>query len=207
MWPKCCPSFEGATWDQDDFTQLLLCLPPEQWQLCVLGEMNSSFFGFCCSSQASFGGALLPGQLVFPHASWHQRDISGNTGGNWIFMKGRDPFQPSEHSSSPVVFSPLFPTNTHAQTDKHTHTQSGHTIIHTHTQEVQGLVPYQQAHTHLMPHCTHSYQKRVLITYNSRTHTHTHTDTHAHTPTHIWSNKTHRTWLVSWYNKHFNNIS
>lgn len=63
---------------------------------------------------------------------------------------------------SPVNTPPLLSfsqTHTHTLRSRHTSTRT-----HTHTQEMQGLVPYQQAHTHLTPHCTHSYQKRMLIT-------------------------------------------
>lgn len=164
------------------------------------------FHLFFCSSQASFGGALLPGQLVFPHASWHQRDISGNTGGNWIFMKGRDPFQPNEHSSSLVVFSPSsLQTHTHKliNTRVYTHTVRSHN--HTLTRSARTCsIP---AGTYSSHASLHSFISKARAHYIQQQNTHTHTDTHTHTPTHIWSNKTHRTWLVSWYNKHFNNIS
>ena len=205
MWPKCCPSSRSATWDQNHFTHLYFVAGCRPARFAVRGWpiVHIPFFLFCFffSSKNGFERVVLLGQLVFPHASLHQWDISGTWGVPEYSWRAGTHFS--------LLNTPSLPASLrHTHTHTHTQTQSSHKIMH--AQEVQGLVPYQQAHTHLTPHWSHAYQKRMLITYNSRTRarTHTHTPTHPHIYTAISLHTTHLTWLLPYRcNKHLNNIS
>lgn len=161
MWPKCCPSFKSATWDQDHFTHPYFVSGSRPALLAFKGWPTVCiplFFFLFCLSNTSFVRVLLLGQLLFPHASRHEWGISGTWGVPEYSWRAGMHLSWVNASSLPLL--------------RRAHTRSSRKIMH--TQEVQGLVPYQRAHTHLTPHCSHSDQKRMLITYN-RTHTHTYT--------------------------------
>lgn len=127
MWPKCCPSFKGATWDQEDFAQLLSFLPPWAARYAFWGMNYSTHFSpfYFAAVRPALGEHCSQSNSL----SHTQADISETSvktqGGNWIFMKGRDPFQPNEHSLS------LPHKHTHTLTTvwshNHTHTRSTRT--------------------------------------------------------------------------------
>lgn len=128
----------------------------------------SPCFIFFSNSRESFEGINVAGATRFLirelTSVGRQWDFEGEGGGEWIFMKGREPFEHGEHSSYST-------SHTHRPVTK------SRTL-----EEVQGLVPYQQAHIHLTLRCSHSHQKRMLII--ADTHTDTHTPPHAHANKH-----------------------
>lgn len=120
MWPKCCPRFRSATWDQEHFTHLYV----------VTGSAPAHFFfsfflhfrgwprehiPFFCSSKNSFRGVLFYWANSFSHTQADISETSVERGGG---RAAEYSWRAGTHFS-PVNTLSLSPSLTHT----HTHTR------------------------------------------------------------------------------------
>lgn len=166
MWPKCCPSFKSATWDQDHFTHPYFVSGFRPALLAFKGWPTERIPPIFFSSKTSFVRVLLLGQLLFPHASRHEWGISGTWGGAWIFMKGRDAFKLGERFLSLRVSLPLL-RRTHGPVTKScTHKKCKdlfHTSEHILISRLTALIQIKSACSlHTTEH-THTHTQRLAF--------------------------------------------
>lgn len=159
MWPKCCPSFKSATWDQDHFTHPYFVSGFRPALLAFKGWPTERIPPIFFSSKTSFVRVLLLGQLLFPHASRHEWGISGTWGGPEYSWRAGMHLSWVNASSLSVSLSPCWGAHT-VQSQNHAHTRSARTCsipASTYSSHASLLSFRSKAHAHYIQQNTHTH--------------------------------------------------